>query len=203
MDLMRYCPRCGSALGMKLEGGRERPACLADGCGFVYFGESSIGCGAVVLRDDRALLVQRGIEPGKGSWQIPGGYVETDEGIPAAVEREVLEEAGVVARVIEVVGFRHAAGVQPDRPSSNIYVVFRLDFVSGEPRFDGEETLGVGYFSLEEMAQMDRVQALSLWAIRLAMDIRPGSGFVPDGADELARPGWSLFGLPRRNPEGL
>ena len=37
MDLMRYCPRCGSALGMKLEGGRERPACLAEGCGFVHF----------------------------------------------------------------------------------------------------------------------------------------------------------------------
>ena len=64
---MNYCPRCGAKLGSKVDGGRERPACLVQECGFVHFGDSSIGCGAVVIRDNKALLVQRGINPNRGA----------------------------------------------------------------------------------------------------------------------------------------
>ena len=95
-----YCPRCGSVLGAKFDGGRERPACLADDCGFLHFGESSIGCGGVVIRDGKALLIQRGLNPGRGTWQIPGGYVEADEAIPAAAEREVREDIKAVSSYI-------------------------------------------------------------------------------------------------------
>ena len=192
-----YCPRCGSTLGEKFDGGRDRPACLADGCGFLHFGESSIGCGGVVLRDGKALVIQRGINPGRGTWQIPGGYVEADEAIPAAVEREVLEEAGVVARVREVVGFRHSAST-PERPNANLYVVFRLDLVSGEPHGTGEETLDAGFFSLEELIERAGMQALSVWAIRLALAEDYGSGFVSHHDSFDLRPGWSVFGLTPR-----
>lgn len=192
---VEYCPRCGTKLVKKLEGGRDRPACPTEGCGFFFFGDYSIGCGAVVLRDGKALLIQRGINPGRGSWQIPGGYVEADEAIHSAVEREVLEEAGVEAKVVDVVGFRHAAG-RTDRPNANIYVVFRLSPVSGEPRFDGEETLGAGYYSLDELSRMERVQSLSLWAIRLALvtPLRSGLAQHPNSPG-LTFTGWSLFGL--------
>jgi ADP-ribose pyrophosphatase YjhB (NUDIX family) len=196
MSTVKYCPRCSSTLTMRPEGGRERPTCLTEGCGYFHFGDSSIGCGAVVMRGDRALMIQRGLNPGRGTWQIPGGYVEVDETIHNAVEREVLEEAGIVARATEVLGFRHAAG-QPDRPFANIYVVFRLEPVSGEPRFDGDETMGAGYFTLDEMADMEGVQSLSLWAIRLAIATPPGSGLALDAVSQAAlRPGSSLFGVP-------
>ena len=193
-----YCPRCGSVLASKFDGGRDRPACLSDGCGFLHFGESSIGCGGVVIRDGKALLIQRGLNPGRGTWQIPGGYVEADEAIPAAVEREVSEEAGIVARVREVVGFRHSAST-PDRPNANIYVVFRLDLVSGEPRWDGVETMGAGFFSLEELGEKEGVQALSLWAIGLALTADHGGGFVSHHDSFDLRPGWSVFGVQPRS----
>ena len=194
---LKYCPWCGSILSTKFEGGRERVACLKEGCGYFHFGESSIGCGGVVIKNGNALLIQRGINPGKGLWQIPGGYVEVDEPIHDAVEREVLEEAGVVARVTDALGFRHAASVTTGRPA-NLYVVFRLEAVSGEPRFDGDETTGAGYYSLADMERMEGVQALSLWAIHLALAHPPGSGFVAGQADIEVRPGWSLFGLAPR-----
>ena len=153
---MNYCPRCGSELVMRLDGGRDRPACAKDGCGFVHFGHHSIGCGGVVIRDNKALLVQRGINPNRGAWQIPGGYVESDEEIVPAVEREVLEEAGVVAKVSDVIGVRHTVGV----PTANVYVVFRLDLISGEPRFDGVESIGAGTKAL--------VAAVLSWRCRLS-----------------------------------
>ena len=108
----------------------------------------------------------------------------------------MLEEAGIVARVSDSLGWRHTASVSPDRPA-NIYVVFRLNHVSGEPLHDGEETLGAGFFSLEEMAAMEGVQSLSLWAIRLALAHPPNAGLVPNHEAIEMRPGWSLFGLNR------
>ena len=193
---MNYCPRCGTKLGVKFEGGRDRPACPSEGCGFFDFGLFSIGCGGVVIRENRALLVQRGINPNRGAWQIPGGYVESDEQIVPAVEREVLEEAGVTAKVSDVIGVRHVLGA----PSANIYVVFRLQPVSGEPRFDGGETIGAGYFSLEELDQMDNVQEFSMWSINRALKLPVGSGLILEhGGVSIGRPGWSLFGLPERS----
>lgn len=194
-----YCPQCGSVLASKIDGGRERPACHTEGCGFLHFGESSIGCGGIVIRDGKALLIQRGLNPGRGNWQIPGGYVEADETIPAAVEREVFEEAGIVARVREVVGFRHSAST-PDRPVANLYVVFLLDWISGEPRGDGVESLDAGFFSPAELEEKMGMQAMSMWAINLVLAEEYGSGFISHHGAFEHRPGWSIFGLP---PAGL
>ncbi len=143
------------------------------------------------------MLVQRGINPNRGAWQIPGGYVESDEEIIPAVEREVLEEAGVVAKVADVIGVRHTVGAPTaNAPTANVYVVFRLDLISGEPRFDGVESIGAGYFSLAQIEEMDGVQGFSKWSIRRALELPSGSGFTLETGDiNIGRPGWSLFGM--------
>ncbi len=180
-------------LTTKLDGGRDRPAC--DACGFIHYGDFSIGCAGVVMRDDRALLVQRGQNPFAGSWQIPGGYAEHDEPLALAVEREVLEEAGIEARVRDVIAFRHSLGGSMGGPSTNIYVIFRLDLVSGEPRFDGDEIANAGFFTLDEMAGMEAVQGLSKWAIEKAIAMSHRHALRPETEGPGAgRPGWQLFG---------
>ena len=191
---MQYCPRCAMSLTAVANGGRDRPTCHA--CGYIFFGEFSIGVGGVVVRDDKALLIRRGHEPGRGWWQIPGGYAEVDEEVVEAVEREVLEEAGVVARVVDVIAFRHSVGGQGSigGPSTNIYIMFRLSPVEDcAPCCDDDEITGVGYFSLDEIKAMDPVQNLSIWAIETALACR--TGFLPVRANtDPTRPGWRLFG---------
>ena len=64
-----------------------------------------VGVGAVVLDDNRVLLVKRGHAPIKGHWSLPGGSVETGETLEQAVAREVLEETGIeieVGPIVEV-----------------------------------------------------------------------------------------------------
>ena len=59
--------------------------------------------GAVVFNGKRVLLAQRGKEPNKGRWTIPGGAIELGETVRQAVEREVREECGIAVRAGNVV----------------------------------------------------------------------------------------------------
>jgi len=65
-----------------------------------------VGVGVLVKDGDRFLLVKRGREPDKGLWSIPGGLVESGEGIREAGKREVEEETGLkvrIGKILEVV----------------------------------------------------------------------------------------------------
>lgn len=195
--LHTYCPRCGLMLESRPDGGRDRPHCPDAACGYIDFGTFSIGAAGVVVRGERALLVQRGQDPGKGSWQIPGGYVEHDEAIIPAVEREALEEAGIVARVRDVIAFRHSVAGAARTASTNIYVVFRLEETElRDPVFDNDEITGAGFFSLDEMANMERVQGISIWAIQKALAAPSHLGLHPElNAMPNMGPGFSMFGV--------
>ena len=73
-----------------------------------------VAVGAVILDRDRVLLVQRGQEPLKGEWSLPGGAIEIGETLEAALAREVREETSldvVVGPVVEVLdSIRRDAG---------------------------------------------------------------------------------------------
>jgi ADP-ribose pyrophosphatase YjhB (NUDIX family) len=61
-----------------------------------------IGVGALILQRDRILMAQRGKEPLKGSWSLPGGALETGESLADGVRREVREETGLEIRPLGV-----------------------------------------------------------------------------------------------------
>jgi 8-oxo-dGTP diphosphatase len=61
-----------------------------------------IGVGAVIIREDRVLLVRRATEPLKGEWSVPGGMLELGEKLRDGVRREVLEETGLEVEPGEV-----------------------------------------------------------------------------------------------------
>lgn len=62
-----------------------------------------VGVGAVIVSEGRVLLVQRGTEPLRGHWSIPGGLVEVGESLNAAVIREAREETGLIVEPVELV----------------------------------------------------------------------------------------------------
>ncbi len=62
-----------------------------------------VGVGAVVVHEGRVLLVQRGTEPAKGQWSIPGGLIDVGESLREAVIREVREETGLIVEPVELI----------------------------------------------------------------------------------------------------
>src|SRR5436305_6499704 len=80
--------------------GVDRRVC--DSCRAVHYADPKIAVGVAVFRDDRLLLVRRVMEPGRGRWTVPGGYIDVGEDPRAAAVREVAQETSVVVEVGEV-----------------------------------------------------------------------------------------------------
>lgn len=180
----KFCLACGRELETREIGGTPRKACPE--CSFVFWGDYSIGVGALVLRDGKMLLVRRAQEPGKGFWTNPGGYAEQLERIDETVRREVLEETGIDAVVTSVAALRDLP-----RPVHNLYVAFTMEYVGGEPVPDGEEVDAAGFYSPEEMEGMN-VAPFTRWLADVAL--RGGSpGLLAEAEPAVPLPGYGLF----------
>jgi mutator protein MutT len=94
-----------------------------------------LGVGALILEGARILLVERGKEPLKGYWSIPGGIVETGEKLEEAVRREVAEETGLVVEPYAM--FEIFERIMADEEGQPEYHYVLIDYlcrrVSGEP----------------------------------------------------------------------
>jgi len=137
---MNFCPRCGHALTDQLRFGRMRRAC--PDCGFVFFREPKVAAGALIERDGAVLLVHRSVDPKKGFWALPAGYMEIDEGPVACAIRECREETGLVVRITELFGVYHIAN---DPRGAGVLILYRAAPVSGEPAAD-DDADALAYF---------------------------------------------------------
>ncbi|MCG3119179.1 MAG: NADH pyrophosphatase [bacterium] len=116
----------------------------------------SMGVGGVVLCGEKVLLARRALG-NAGDWTIPGGYVEHNESIEAAVQREVFEETGVKAEVEGLVAVRNRV-----TPAENgAYFIFLLHANAEAVKVDGFEIDQAGFFSFAEIQLLERLQPLS------------------------------------------
>ncbi len=86
-----------------------------------------LGVGAVIFDGSRVLLVQRGQEPLKGWWTLPGGLVETGERLDQALRREVLEETGLVVEPLTVAAIFER--IMPDSEGRTEYHYVIIDYL--------------------------------------------------------------------------
>jgi ADP-ribose pyrophosphatase YjhB (NUDIX family) len=93
-NFSRYCMHCGQRLTSAMpEGDTQRRLVCLD-CGFVHYINPRPVAGTVPVRaDGHILLTRRDIEPRRGSWVFPGGFMDVGETAEQAAARETLEEA--------------------------------------------------------------------------------------------------------------
>jgi 8-oxo-dGTP diphosphatase len=122
-----------------------------------------VGVGAVVVDQGRVLLVQRGREPSKGKWSLPGGMLELGESLEDGVRREVAEETGLEVKAIELVELidrvLRETGPEGERVRYHYVIADYLCRVVGGSLQAGSDAAGVRWV---ERAEWNSHSALAL-----------------------------------------
>lgn len=172
----RFCSNCGEVLAP----GKPFEAQKCRACGVWHYHNSKPCAGALVVHGGRVLLARRGVEPFKGSWDVPGGFLEAGEHPETGATRELLEETGLEIRVGGLLGiYMDRYGEDGDRTMNFYYVaeVVRgtlkvMDDVA-ELEWIGMEELPTEW-AFEHQAQVMR--DLKRWSGRGKDRERPGTG---------------------------
>ncbi len=99
----RHCLACGARLRPVRHEGRARRGCPR--CGWMFYDNPVPAVGAIVERSGKVLLARRGAPPYRGTWDLPGGFLEAGEGPEQALRRELAEELGAAPVAMRLLGF--------------------------------------------------------------------------------------------------
>jgi ADP-ribose pyrophosphatase YjhB (NUDIX family) len=121
----KYCPLCATPLVEQLIFGSTRLACPDPECTFVNFLEPKLVAVVLVEQEGKILMGRRKIDPGKGLWSFPSGYIDRFEKVETAALREVKEETNLDVKLKGLVG------VYSDDGNPVVLLVFRADILGG------------------------------------------------------------------------
>jgi ADP-ribose pyrophosphatase YjhB (NUDIX family) len=114
MTDIKYCPNCGQAITVRIPEGDSLPRAVCDHCGRVHYENPRVVVGCVPEWRGQILLCRRAIQPRRGYWTAPAGFLEIGESLHAAAIRETAEEALAeveLGSLLCVVNVLHAAQV--------------------------------------------------------------------------------------------
>ncbi len=159
----------------------ERSVC--EHCGFVNYQNPKIVVGSVVRHEEKILLCRRAIEPRRGFWTIPAGYMELLETPEDGARREAREEANAELELSCLLAVYTVARL------SQVQLIYRATLRDGQFSA-GQESLETRLFTFEEIPWDELAFPSVHWALRQDQAIVEGRGQAP-------------FTNPQNEPSGL
>jgi len=148
---------------------RERMICAE--CGFILYDNPKIVVGSVARLGERILLVRRSIDPRRGFWTLPAGFLELNESTNSGAEREAWEEAR--AR-IEIEGL---LAIYDIPRISQVQLVYRARLLDDKVE-PGPESLEVGLFLWDEIPWPQIAFPSVRWALQHEREARSSRDFT-------------------------
>ena len=157
---LNFCTRCGEALTFGAVEGEDRDRLACESCGFIAYVNPRLVVTTIPINDDgEIVLLRRGIEPGKGWWAQPGGFLEVDETALQGAVRETVEETGLVVEPTRIVGIY-------SRPQAAVVVATWEARIVGGERTTGLEAIEIEDFAPSEIPWPQIAFNTSTWALR-------------------------------------
>jgi ADP-ribose pyrophosphatase YjhB (NUDIX family) len=163
---LKYCSNCGTSLQFGAIVGEDRDRLSCPECGHIAYVNPRLVVTALPITDAGELvLLRRGIDPGRGYWAQPGGFLEIDETVHQAAIRETREETGLLIEPGEIIGLytRLEAAV--------VTIAFEARVVGGTPS-STPEALEVRTFAPESIPWPDIAFRTTMWMLRDWIDLR-------------------------------
>lgn len=160
----RHCMQCGQRLSTAVPEGDTKRRLVCLDCGFIHYINPRPVAGTIPVRaDGKILLGRRDIEPRRGFWVFPGGFMDVGETAEEAAIRETMEETRLEVTNLELLGVftRLQPGV--------VVIVYQAEAI-GEAEV-GDETSEIGWFGAheipwDEIAFDSTEAALRAWVAR-------------------------------------
>ena len=142
---IKHCKDCGTAVVYRIpDDGDTKARAVCTACHTVHYENPLNVVGTVPYWGDKVLLCKRNIEPRRGKWTLPAGFMELNETVAEGAARETLEEAGAQ---FEMEGFFSLLNVAR---VGQVHMFYRARLLSDQ--FDpGYETLEARLFSEAEI----------------------------------------------------
>jgi ADP-ribose pyrophosphatase YjhB (NUDIX family) len=147
---LKFCPECGVALERHIVGGQQRNHWYCGRCKEARYDHAMVVVTCFVACGNRLLWVQRELEPQRGLWSIPGGFLENGETLAEGAARELYEEAGVLIPAQQLQLYMTGTITFINQ----VYVAFRAT-VESDDCLAGVESRDCRYFSREECPWAD------------------------------------------------
>ena len=93
---MNYCSYCAAPVSSEIPPDDNRTRYVCTSCRRIHYQNPKMVVGCIPVWDDKILLCNRNIEPRKGYWTLPAGYLECNESTEEGAVRETLEETGAL-----------------------------------------------------------------------------------------------------------
>ncbi len=123
--MIKFCTSCGAEVGLRIPEGDDRQRFVCVSCETIHYINPRVIVGCVPVFEGRILLCKRAIEPRRGYWTLPAGFMENGETTVQGAARETWEEAR--ARVSDLELYRIF-----DVPHiSQVYMFYRCEVVDG------------------------------------------------------------------------
>ena len=100
MDI-KFCTACGALTDQKVPPGDDHARSVCTRCGLVHYSNPKMVVGCIPELNGQILLCKRNIEPRKGKWTLPAGYLENGESIQEGAARETKEETRACVQIID------------------------------------------------------------------------------------------------------
>jgi len=151
----KYCPFCQTELEEGLYDAVRRLACPSDDCDFIYYQNPVPAAGAIIIEENKILLVKRAHPPRIGDWCIPAGYMEWNEHPRDTAIREVKEETGLE---VSLTGFFEVYSGNDDPRSNAVLLLYLADRTGGKLEAQ-DDALDVAFFGFDELPENIAFQA--------------------------------------------
>jgi ADP-ribose pyrophosphatase YjhB (NUDIX family) len=129
--------------------GREREVCQQ--CGWIKYDQLKVTAGVLVERDKKVLLVKRAIQPWRGYWYLPAGFVENDESPREAAEREGFEETNLKISTKDLIDVYY---YNDDPRGNGLLILYSGTITSGIEKLT-PEVQEISFFSRDEIQSLE------------------------------------------------
>lgn len=142
-----HCPVCGGTFTKIQEN-----LLTCSKCGYRLFLNGIPTASGLVVNDaDQVMLVERARDPGKGKWDLPGGFIDLGESAEESLVRELQEEIGYTTKQYRYIGSYPGRYLYQNINHHILNLLYKIEVSNSERFIPADDVAGISFFQIDNI----------------------------------------------------